>query len=498
MAHMGTVSSEPEQPPSWGATDRALASGLRWSAATKWSGQVVTWASTLIVARLLAPTDYGLVAMGGVLFGLIQILNDFGLGSAIVRHRELTQHQIAQLGGLCALIGVAGFAVTAAAAGPLAVFFSQPELFWVVVVVSVNYLITGFRTLPLALMQRELRFRDLSLNDLVQAMILAVATPVFAWLGFRYWSLVLAGLIGALLSTLLALRSAPHPLAWPRFREIGAVVSFGSELLVARLAGYVYDNADALIIGRRMGEGPLGNYRIGTTLANLPTDKITSTATQVANPLFATLQSQTEALRRYFCLMTEAVALLTWPAAVGLALVADLLVAVALGPKWLTAVIPLRILALTAIMRCVTPLISPILVARGRSRFMAVTGLAGSIVIPIAFLIGSRWGINGVAYAWAIYFPILSLPGLVLLTREIGLRWTTYGRALWPGASSCGLMAAAVLGVRELISPDVSRPLALGALVGTGVVTYLGALVLFHRARIRSILAVFPSRGAPA
>src|SRR6185436_2276946 len=114
---------------------------------------------------------------------------------------------------------------------------------------------------------------------------------------------------------------------------------------------------------------------------------------QVANPLFATLQSRVDALRRYFCLMTEVVALLTWPAAVGLALVADLLVSVALGPQWLSAVMPIRSLALAAIMRCVTPLISPILVARGRSRFMAVTGVIAAFLIPVAFLIGSHWGI---------------------------------------------------------------------------------------------------------
>jgi O-antigen/teichoic acid export membrane protein len=345
-------------------------------------------------------------------------------------------------------------------------------------------------------MQRELRFKDLSLNDLLQAMILAIVTPVLAYFGFRYWSLVLAGLLGALLSTLLALRSAPHPLAWPRFGEIRPVVSFGSDLLVARLAGYVYDNADALIIGRRLGEAPLGNYRIGTTLANLPTDKITSTATQVANPLFATLQHKPEALRRYLCLMTEAVALLTWPAAVGLALVADLLVAVALGPKWLSAVTPLRILSLVAIMRCVTPLISPILVARGRSRFLAATGVVGAVLIPVAFLIGSQWGLNGVAVAWAVYFPLLSLPTLILLTREIGLRWSAYGRALWPAASSSGLMAAAVLGVRELLPPGLPRGLQFGTLIGTGVMVYLGALVLFHRERIRAVRALLPSRGA--
>src|ERR1043165_5984128 len=401
--------------------DRSLVHGLTWSASGRWGGQVLAWASTVVVARLLSPRDYGLFAMGGVLFGLITLLNEFGLGAAIVRHHDLTADQIAQTGGLSVLFGCAGFAVTCAAAAPLAWFFRQPELYLVTLAVSLNYLVTSFRTVPLALLQRDLKFRQVAVNDFVQTAVLAGASVFFAVLGFHYWTLILASILGATISTFLAVRAAPHRLAWPRTADIGGVVRFGGSVAVSRLGAYVVANTDAVVVGRRIGNTALGDYRIASTLASLPIDKITSTVTQVMIPIFSAVQKDPPALRRFLLMVTEGLALITWPIAIGAGLLADLLVRVVLGAHWMGAIGSLRILAFAAGIRCVSPLYPPLLFVRGRSDVVMRVSIVQTVLVPVAFLIGSTWGVTGVAMGWAITVPIIVAPMLWFVLRETSL-----------------------------------------------------------------------------
>ena len=129
--------------------DRTLVQGVAWTAGVKWATLVLTWAATIIVARTLLPDDYGLVAMSGVLTTLVEMLSDFSLGMAIVKHQNLTTRQIAQINGLCVLLGLTGWVLTGLAAFPMSLFFQTPALFAVVLISGSNFVITAFRIVPL-------------------------------------------------------------------------------------------------------------------------------------------------------------------------------------------------------------------------------------------------------------------------------------------------------------------------------------------------------------
>src|SRR3989454_11636004 len=145
--------------------DRSLVQGIAWTSGAKWAGQLLGWASTLIVARLLTPADYGLVGMASIYLGLITLVSEFGLGSTVITLRDLSEHQVAQLNGLSVLFGVASFAASCAAAVPLGRFFHAPQLPAVVVVMSTAFVVTAFKTVPFSLLQRELRFRALAIVE---------------------------------------------------------------------------------------------------------------------------------------------------------------------------------------------------------------------------------------------------------------------------------------------------------------------------------------------
>src|SRR2546425_994592 len=207
------------------ALDRSLVHGLAWTGAAKWSVQALSWASTLVVARLLTPEDYGLVGMAALYLGLVTLLSEFGLGVAVLNLRNLSTEQVAQLNGLSLGLGLAGAIVSCVAAVPLGQFFRAPQLPMVVVAMSSTFLISGFKTVPLALLQRDLRFKALALVDTAQATVLAVGMIGFALLGLRYWTLVLGAILGALLSTGAILKLRRHTVSWPRLESVRQAVT---------------------------------------------------------------------------------------------------------------------------------------------------------------------------------------------------------------------------------------------------------------------------------
>lgn len=470
--------------------DRSLAHGIAWTGGMKWLTQLVRWSSTLVVARLLTPSDYGLVGMAVLYLAFVQQLNEFGLSAAIVQRRGLEEDDLARLGGLSVLLGLFFFAVSAAASGLLAAFFGEPRLQPVLVVLSTTFVIRGVQVLPFALLTRELRFSRLAWIEAAEATSLALATLLLALLGYRYWSLVVSAVLSALVTALVSLRMRPHRLAIPRqLATLNRSLSFGGHVIMSRVAWYTYSNADFAIVGRVLGTAALGAYSFGWSLANIPVERVSVTAGRVTAAVFASVQDDMVAIRRYLLLLTEGIALLTFPATVGLALVADHFVAVVLGAKWAGAIVPLQILSLSAGLRSIDVLLPRILLATGRSKLTMWFSLIAAAVLPVLFYVGSRWGTTGVAVAWIVGFPLVVLPTNFRYTfRLLDLAPRLYLRALWPAVSSSLLMATAVVAARLALPADATLPLRLSVEVAAGVLAYGSLLWFAHGRRIRAFV----------
>jgi PST family polysaccharide transporter len=470
--------------------DQALVKGLAWTAAAKWSGQMLTWISTIIVARLLSPEDYGLVAMALVVVGLIELLNEFGMGAAIVRHRDLSDKQIAQINGLCFLVGLGGCAITVAAAWPTGYFYGTPELPYVLMVLSANFIITSFRTVPLALLQRDLQFRTAALNDAFQAIAQSIATVVLAALGFKYWTLVCGVLVGGLLSTLLAYRYRPRPLAWPRRRDIGEAITFGGHIVGWRVGWYACSQSDLIIAGKLLGERALGAYSLAMTIARIPSEKVTALIMRVAPAVLSAVQNDLPALRRYLLNITEMLALITMPAAIGIALVAPDFVVLVLGEHWRPAIIPMQILAIESAFGAIIPVIPSVAQAVGMARQGMVNALLKALVMPPAFIVGSHWGIEGIAATWLIVHPLVAIPFYALVFRRIELRAVDYFRSLAPALTGTLLMTAAFFAVQHYAWPFWSPLVVMLLGIAAAAVTYGVALLLLHRQRVHAVVAM--------
>jgi O-antigen/teichoic acid export membrane protein len=260
--------------------------------------------------------------------------------------------------------------------------------------------------------------------------------------------------------------------------------------MVSRGAWYGYTNLDSTFIGRVLGKDALGVYALAQTVAKMLLEEVTVLVGRVVPGVFSTVQHQPALLRRYFLLLTEAVSYPAFPIAVGTALTADRLIPVALGEQWLQVIEPLQLLCVYWVFYAAQIVVSHVLVYTGRFRATMWLNLLALVVLPSGFLLGLHWGLTGVAWAWAIGFPLTVLPAFVIARPIMQLEWRQYFSALLPASSACAVMAAVVLVARAVLPDSLSPYLELAALVSTGAVTYGTVLILFFRRRLLEIIQV--------
>ena len=459
--------------------------GVAWTGSVRWFSQLASWGCTLIVARLLLPSDYGLVAMANVYFGLITMLSEFGLATAIVTMRKLNEDQLRQLNTLSIALGGICCLVSLWAAASVAAFYKSPQLRLVISVMSVSFLIAGFKSVPSALMQKQLRFKPIALVNGCQVILQSLSTIAFAFSGLAYWALIYGMLVGTCISTVLFVWLEPMGFRWPKRSSIRDIIVLSKQIIVSRLSWFVSQNADFVVAGRVLGESALGAYSLAWQLASLPIDKIGSVINQVTPAFFAARQDDLATLRRYLLSITEALILVTLPITLGMALVADDFVPLILGLKWNAAVVPLALLAASTTIRSVTPVFAVLMNVKGESRFLMYNNLVIALVLPIGFLFASRWGTAGIASIWIFALPILASPYYARALKTVLVPKAQYLRTLLPALKCGAIMILTVLITKALMSHN-SSVARLTAEVVLGALSYGVTLYFFHWERLRS------------
>lgn len=489
-------------PPADRATlDRALLQGLAWVVGSRWGIQVLRWGTTLVVARLLTPGDYGLIGMAATFLGLAQLINEMGLTAAIVQHRIADEDVLAELAGLSVLVGILLTAVTLLLAGPIAAFYHETRLTPIMLLLSVLFTIRAVQVVPRARLQIGLKFPRLALINGAEAIAQAIAALILAMAGAGYWALPLAMLAGAIGSSGVAAVQRPQRLAWPRhLSRLRATLGLGGHVVASRLAWYTYSNVDFAIAGRLLGRAALGGYSIAWTLANIPVERISALVGRVTPALFSRVQDDVAAMRRYFLGLTEGLALVTFPIAFGLALVARELILVVLGAHWRDAINPLRVLSVYGAVRSVTTLLPTVLIARGRSADNARFAIIAACVLPPLIFLGARWGTVGVALAWVVGYPLAVVPFYLRSTLKLlEARLADFLATLRPALVATAAMASAVLAMQALAAryhlPDATS-LATG--VATGAATYGLVVWLLYRDRLLAFREVLRQSKAKA
>jgi teichuronic acid exporter len=472
------------------ALDRSLVRSVAWNAAADWGTQIFTWAAFLWVMRVLTPSDFGIAALALILMPYMGQITGFGLPRAVVALPHLSDDQLRRMNGFNVISGTLCFLLGVVIAKPLAAYFRISALAPVLIVTCTSMVVGGFAGVPAALLAKELRFRLLSILGIGQTLLSSALVLVMALKGFGYWSLILGNMIPSFIRHAIVLGIKPCRLAWPRLSSIREPLRFGWHLSVSTIASNSYQRLDNFVAGRVLGQTALGLYGNAWELANVPLEKVASLVTTVLPSYLAVVQDDAAALRRYLYGLTEVVAMAAFPACVGLGLVARECVPLILGHKWDGMIPPLEVLSYYAAFRAVVALLPKVLTAVGSTRFVMWNDLIGLVLLPIAFYVGSRWGITGIAWGWVVAYPIFAAPLYYKTFHAVGARMRDYLRALMPALTGMVAMIPSVVWVKRTLPPSQHLLTRLILEVAVGAFAYVGAVWFLHRERVRTVLRI--------
>lgn len=471
--------------------DRSLVTGIAWTATLRWASQLISWAATFYAARLLAPGDFGLIAMAMVAIGLARMVQEFGLDAILVQDRSIVGDRRARLAGMLIAFGVLLCAGYLLASGFVAGFFREPKVQSIVAALGLLFVFDAVQIVPYAELQRQLQYRRLAIVLFTQAFVVSVALVAAVTFGLGTWSLVINQLAGEAAVTALLLFWAPYRIAWPRdVANLAKPLMQGWRMLASRIAWYAYSNADQTIIGRVLGKDLLGVYSFALTLSTVAQKEVGSVVAKVAPGIFSEVQGRRDVLRRYFLLLTEFLTILAFPLAIGLALVADLLIPLLLGDQWREVVPPLRWMCLASAFIASQLMIAHVLLWTGQFRVNMWCTIIPGAAIPLAILVTVNSGLEAVGMAWAFVLPLASIPPFYFAFKTIDISLRHWFAAIRPATTATVLMALAVILVRLGLPDGLSVGVRTAVAIAVGAATYPLALWLLFSRRVNEIVTL--------
>ena len=423
---------------------RAVSGGL-FTALAQTSQLVLTVLYTAVLARLLSPRDFGLVALGTAVAGLLQVFRDAGLSTATIQRENITHAQVSNLFWIN--LGVAGIASSAMAisAPLLAWFFREPPLVGVAVMLSVGFLFDGLAVQHMALLNRQMRFRTISVID-VGATAAGFAVGVgMALLDCGYWSLVGATLSTAAIRVTSIWAVSPwRPQRPVRRSGTRPLVRFGADLTLVGILFAITRGADSLLIGRFLGSDAVGLYSRATALLTRPLDRVVSPISSVIVPVLSRLQMQPDRYRRAFIPVFEGLTIVGFIFA-GLFLpLAYPIVAVTLGQRWESAAPIFAALSISAIYLPLVTATSWLYTSQARGGDLLLTASIHAVVMLAAVVAGLPFGATGVAVGYSAAGLLIQLPVACFIA---GRRGQVSAKDLWvAGIRHCPLFLVVLAG----------------------------------------------------
>jgi PST family polysaccharide transporter len=452
--------------------------GMRWSAVSQALGLVAQYGSFALLARLLSPGQLGTMATAAMLIGLVAIVNEMGMGAALIQRPSLTRAHLAACFWTNAAMGAALGVLMALGAPALGQFFRDPAVPGVIAALAWTFPLSGLCVLPRATLERSLRFKAIGLVESGAALVNAAIAVALALAGAGVWSLVAGTIVGFTVQVVAFWAIArPSPSLGFHRAAFDDLFGFGLNVLGTRMLSYFNGNVDYMIVGRLMGPAALGVYALAYKLVTLPMFKVSHVALRVAYPAFSRLQDDEAALRRQYLRLVGTLALIAFPLLAALAVLAPVVIRLAFGPQWEAAVLPTRLLCAVGAMKALVCSVGTLFCCKGRADLEFKLNVFEAVKLPVCLLVGVHWGLPGVAAGYLASYAIGGPLFQHLANRQIGLSWRAYAQALRP-ATWATIALVAVLALWRWVAKDLALP-AVGEVAGAlplAAIAYLGAL----------------------
>lgn len=454
----------------------SVAGGAIWMVAFRFADRFAGMASTLVLARLLLPSDFGLVAMAMSVVALIELIRAFGFDSALIQRQEVSRKHFDSAFSLNLLLGLLCGAMLAALAIPAASFYKEPRLVAVILCLAAASVIQAAENPGTAEFRRHLDFRTEFVFLLAKRVLSLVAVITSAVLLRTYWALVIGIVVGRLAAVTLSY--VFHPFR-PRldFAASRDLLSFSGWLLATNILLFANGRASHFVIGRLLGPGSLGTFALGSEIASLPSTELLAPANRALLPAYARASHDREFLRKGFLRVLGITTLVAVPASLGLAGIAEPLVLLLLSDKWRDAITVIQVMSVAGALGVLTACVYPIYLAIGRPRIATtLTAIRVPVAIPLMAYGAHRLGLPGVALA-ELLTTLLFVPiSLIIVVQVLQLRAMDIVSRVWRPFGAAAVMVTVVYAVLHVAGADDGFRrewwLLAGAVVA-GVLTYI-------------------------
>jgi len=434
--------------------------------------------STVVLARLLTPRDYGLIAMVTAITGFFGMFKNLGLSLATIQKPEINHAQVSNLFWLNVAMSFVFALILCGCAPIIAWFYGEPRLRWITLALAGTFVFSGLASQHRALLNRQMRFTAIALTDIGSASAGIAIAIVMALRGAGYWALVSMSVTWSLSSVVLVWVFCRWRPGLPARRAgITPMLRFGGHVTGFEVVNYFARNLDNILIGRFWGANVLGLYSRAYNIMMLPISQIRGPLNSVAIPAMSTMHNDPVRYKRYYLKLVTMIAFITMPIMVFLFVCADQAIYVLLGRQWLGVVDIFKVLCLNAFIQPVSTTWGLVLISLGQSKRYLTWGIINSTIIVASFVIGLPWGAMGVAIAYTSISYLLIGPTLWYCFKLTPISAGDFLSAiLRPAIAS--LFAGLVLHAFRLYMSPVSEITSIECCIAIGLLTYLIALVL--------------------
>lgn len=466
---------------------RETVRGAFWGYLSFASGKLLNFIATLILARLLVPEQFGLVAYCTIAIQYLDIMNTAGIESALIARRDKVEES-ANSAFICNIIlGCVSYSVAWAAAPTIASFFKADEITLLIRALAVILPIGGLGLVPRAMIMRGLRFSTKLIPEVARSLSKGIISVVLAIMGYGVWSLIWGQIVGETIATIILWLLANWKPSW-KFDKSATieVVTFGAHIILVEIAGQIRNNIDYLIVGRVLGASLLGVYTLAYRIPELAIRSFDRVIGGVSFPLLVQAQSDKAFLKSTYLGYIRYTSLFTFSIGIGIAIISRLFVETFLPNKWQETILPMALISVALAIISVGHIPGIFYKAIGRPDILNKLSI---IKIPLIFGIvwyATNWGIVGVAIGQIIFAIISVLLDSFVVSRIIKFKLVETTKALIPAVvCSLAMLLTTIPTMYFFTKPGLSGLLVITSLGG---LTFLVTLSVFDRSLILQIV----------
>ena len=433
---------------------------------------------TMVLARLLTPRDFGIIGMVSTVTGFVAMFKDVGLPTATIQKDHISEGQISTLFWVNCLTSIICGLCIIASAPFIAMFYGEPELKAVTIVISFSFIIQGLSIQHSALLRRHMYFTSLAIEQVVTNSISMLVAVYLALRGWSYWALAVSSIVSAITSLFLTYFFCPWlPKMVKKGIHVRGMLKFGAHITIFNFANFFSRNADDILVGRFLGANALGFYSKAYEVVQIPIRFLREPITRVAMPTCSRIQNDSERLRVFASKYVLLLAFFCMPLMTIVFVFSGEVILVFLGEKWRDLNPLFKIFAIVGFIQIPANVKGLMLLSCGKSRQYMIQGVALSIVNVFSFVIGLQWGIVGVASAYMITQYIIQFPTFWYTCRHTPLRIRDFINNIYRPALASLVAGLGLAYVSTLVIIDVVA-IRLSILFGLLLIVYLLVFLL--------------------